>query len=168
MSSDDFFKLKLGLLIQNALDVVFIDGLHTYEQSLKDVNNSLKYLKEAGVIIMHDCNPPFESAAYPAESIEHAKSLNLPGWTGEWCGDVWKTIAHLRSSRNDLNIFVLDCDCGLGVITKGNVGNMLQYSIEEIQNLSYNDLKINNINILNLKGQGYFEEFIKTLRPENC
>lgn len=167
MTSDDFFKLNSDLLIRHGLDGVFIDGLHTYEQSLKDVNNSLKYLKECGVIIMHDCNPPFEATAYPANSIEYAERLNLPGWTGEWCGDVWKTIAHLRSTRSDLNIFVLDYDYGLGIITKGKPENMLKYSTEEMQNLSYDDLQKNRINILNLKSYAYFEEFIKTLHSKN-
>jgi hypothetical protein len=163
MTSDDYFKLKSDTLIKNGLDFVFIDGLHTYEQSLRDVNNALKYLKKGGVILMHDCCPSSESAAYPAKSLEDANSLNLLGWTGEWNGDVWKTIVYLRSNHNDLNIFVLDCDYGLGIITRSNAENMLKYSIEDIQNLSYNDLEKNRTNILNLKSMNYFEGFIKML-----
>jgi len=96
------------------LDVVLIDGLHTYSQSLRDFVHSLKWLKDGGVIMMHDCNPASEAAAYPANSLAHACSLNLPGWTNNWNGDVWKTIAHLRASRNDLHIFTLAGDFGLG------------------------------------------------------
>jgi hypothetical protein len=114
------------------LDVVFVDGLHTYQQALKDVNNSLINLNEKGVIIIHDCNPPHEAAAYPADSYDHAASLSLPGWTGEWCGDVWKTICYLRSHRNDLKIFVLDCDYGLGIVMRGEPDNDLDITEDEL------------------------------------
>ena len=61
---------------------------------------------------MHDCCPTTPSMAFPAKSFAEAEAqnMNLPGWTSDWCGDVWKTIVHLRSSRNDLAVAVLDCD----------------------------------------------------------
>jgi hypothetical protein len=162
MTSDDFFKGNHKSLNSHGLDVVFIDGLHTYEQSLMDVQNALKYLKDDGVIIMHDCNPRSEAAAYPAHSYQDAQSLNIPGFTGEWNGDAWKTIVYLRSSRKDLNVFVLDCDQGLGIIMKREPENVLPYSTEEIQHLSYKDLDSNRKHLLNLKGQEYFHEFLQT------
>jgi len=163
MTSDDYFKGNHELLTGRSFDVVFIDGLHTYEQSLKDVHNSLRYLNEEGVIIMHDCNPQSEAAAYPAHSYQHAESLNIPGFTGEWNGDVWKTIVYLRSSRKDLNVFVLDCDQGLGVIVKRKPENGLLYSPEEIHSLSYRELDSKRKHLLNLKSQEYFHEFLMTL-----
>lgn len=163
MTSDDYFKGNHEFLPARGLDVVFIDGLHTYEQSLKDVQNALRYLNDEGVIIMHDCSPQSEAAAYPAQSYQHAESLNIPGFTGEWNGDVWKTIVDLRSSRKDLNVFVLDCDQGLGVIVKGQPENGLSYTPEEINSLSYEDLDDKRKHLLNLKGQEYFHEFLRTL-----
>ena len=163
MTSDEFFEKEQKILTKYGLDVVFLDGLHTHEQSLKDVLNSLKYLNEKGVIVMHDCNPQSETIAFPANSIKHAKSLNLPGWEGKWSGDVWKTIILLKSNCDDLNIFVLDYDYGLGIITKGKQKNPLKYSPEEIRNLSYNDLEKNREKLLNLKSIQYFNKFIAKL-----
>lgn len=160
MKSDVFFETKT-YFIKNGLDVVFIDGLHTYEQTLRDVHNCLKLLKEDGVIILHDCNPVSESAAYPADSWEQTESFELEGWTGEWSGDVWKTIVYLRSTRKDLKIFVLDCDYGIGIITKGTPENMLTYSKEEIDNFFYRDLERNRERMLNLKSTDYLEKFIE-------
>ncbi|MBP1719462.1 MAG: hypothetical protein H6Q43_2900 [Deltaproteobacteria bacterium] len=40
---------------------------------------------------------------------------------------------------------------------------MLNYSIEERQKLSYQELKKNRVNILNLKSPDYFERFLETL-----
>ena len=64
MTSDEFFA-KASLPFR--FDVVFIDGLHTYEQSRKDAENALGVIVEGGVIIMHDCNPPNAAAAQPAQ-----------------------------------------------------------------------------------------------------
>lgn len=160
LSSDNYFASSKNV---NQLDLVFIDGLHSYKQSLKDVENSLQNLKDDGIIVMHDCNPPNEAAAFAADSYEHAISLNLPGWTNEWCGDVWKTICYLRSNRNDLKIFVLDSDYGLGIITKEEANATLDLSNSEIENMTYNEFYKNKNHLLNLTDESFFSEFLKTV-----
>lgn len=148
---------------KDKIDVVLIDDLHTHKQSLKDVENCLKYLSEKGFIVMHDCNPVTESSAYPVSSYERAEKSNLKGWTGKWCGDVWKTIVYLRLKRQYLNIFVLNCDYGVGIITKGKSKNTLNRFNINIKNLSYKYLKKNRKKLLNLKNENYFYKFLKLL-----
>lgn len=164
ITSDEFFATRADLLRQHPLDVVFVDGLHTHAQTLMDVQNSLKYLKDDGVIIMHDCNPQSEAAAYPAKSYEHAKSLNLLGWTDEWSGDVWKCVAFLRATADDLHVFVLDCDHGLGVITRGKPESRLGISPVELDGLTYHDLKKSRQEFLNLKGVEYISKYLERLQ----
>ena len=53
MTSDNYFFNNKN----NLFDLIFLDGLHTYEQTIKDIFNSLKTLKKNGVIIVHDCLP---------------------------------------------------------------------------------------------------------------
>lgn len=119
LTSDEFFETKAYKLFnKTGVDIVFIDGLHTFEASLKDVLNSLKYLNKNGTIIMHDCYPPHKAAATPAASFQDAKSMNINGWTGQWCGDVWKTVVYLKEKYNHyLDVRVLNADFGLGIIT---------------------------------------------------
>ena len=164
MSSDYFFRRCDELLQKTKIDVVFIDGLHTYQQSLRDVENCLKYLKPDGVIAVHDCNPPFAAAGHPAESYEHAQGLALSGWTGEWCGDVWKTILFLRSTRSDLDVFVLDCDYGVALITKGDPSVPMEFDPEKIEDLTYEDLEINRKEFLDLRPVSFFEEWMRYAR----
>jgi hypothetical protein len=159
-SSDSYFVRKKST---DCLDVVFIDGLHTYEQSLKDVNNSLIHLSDSGIIIMHDCSPPNEVAAYPAVSWKHADELKLPGWTREWCGDVWKTVCHLRSHRTDLRVFVLDCDYGLGIVTKGEADSCLNLTQKDLNEMTYESLANDRRNLLNLKDESYLFEFLESI-----
>lgn len=161
MTSDRFFEENSYLLTKlNGIGVAFIDGLHTYEQSLKDIRNCLKFLKEDGIIVMHDCNPLSEAQAHPATSPEHAANSCPSNWTGDWSGDVWKTIAFLRSNREDLNIFVLDCDHGLGIITRGKSERPLEFSKADLDQLSYNDLERDRVKILNLKPVDYLQKFL--------
>lgn len=162
MTSDKYFE-TVGTT--QKIDVVFIDGLHTYEQSLKDVLNSLNVLKENGVIVMHDCNPPHKAAAYASTTKEAAATANIPGWTGEWCGDVWKTICYLRSTRKDLQVFVLDTDYGLGIITKKGQAEteLLTNTPAQIEAMTYEDFDQDRVKILGLKNKEYFSTFLETL-----
>ena len=51
-TSDQFFKDN-----KEKFDCVFIDGLHEYHQVKKDIFNSLKFLNDDGIILLHDCLP---------------------------------------------------------------------------------------------------------------
>lgn len=162
MTSDQFFDQNSFLLTGlNGINVAFIDGLHTYEQSLRDIRNCLQFLREDGIIVMHDCNPLSEAQAYPAKSHEQAANSCPSNWTGDWSGDVWKTIAFLRSNREDLNIFVLDCDHGLGIITRGKSESTYKFSKADIDQLTYEDLERDRVKILNLKTVDYLQAFLK-------
>jgi len=159
VTSDDFFEKNKNLMF----DVVFIDGLHTHQQSLKDTLHALDQLKDGGVIILHDCNPVTETQAYPAQSIDDARAAKLAGWTGAWSGDVWKTILQLRVTRDDLSVFVLNCDTGLGIIKKGKSKRLELQLFNDIEHLPYQFLEKYREEILNLKPVEYLEEFIQTL-----
>lgn len=159
VTSDQYFQTEK----KQKMDVVFIDGLHTYQQSLRDVLNSLTILKDDGVIVMHDCNPPHKASAHPSNSPAEAAQVGLSGWTGEWCGDVWKTICYLRSTRKDLRVFVLDTDYGLGIITQGESDDLLNISEEFINSMTYDDLTKDREKILGLKNKNFIFEFIKMM-----
>lgn len=131
MTSDSYF---VDLPRDSRFDVVFIDGLHTYQQSLNDLFNALRHLSNTGVIVLHDCNPLNENASLPTAN-----------------GDVWRTICHLRSLRADLCVFVLDCDYGLGFVTKSLPESMMHYSENEVNSMRYNEFANNRKQILNLK-----------------
>lgn len=154
VTSDNFFLKKSNLFDNNKLDVALVDGLHTYEQSLKDVLNVLKYLNNDGFIVLHDCNPESESEASPV-ALQSG---------GPWCGDVWKTIVHLCSLRNNLRVFVLDCDHGIGVVTRGNPESLLNYTPEDIKLMPYSELEANRVKLLNLQPENFLEEFIKGVK----
>lgn len=153
-TSDDFFKEDApDFFLQKKIDIALIDGMHEYSFALRDVENSIKYLSDDSVIILHDCNPQTETAGSTFEEWVKKGSIDT------WNGDVWKTILHLRCLRDDINVFVLDCDHGLGVVTRGKPENKLKYNLEEIRRFSYEDFNGNREQLLNLKPAEYAYDF---------
>lgn len=116
-TSDSFFSLlessNLDLPFNYKWDIIFIDGLHISDQVERDILNSLNHLNKNGYILLHDCNPP---------TIHHAREDFHDTSTiaeGNWNGTVWKAFYKLRSTRNDLKMWTIDTDWGVGLITRG-------------------------------------------------
>lgn len=164
MTSDDFFRDHATTICAEKVDLVFIDGLHTYEQSRADVLNALPLLSKKGVIVMHDCSPTLAVMATPATDIDEAGKIaeqNGHVWTGAWCGDVWKTVVYLRSQIESLNVRVLNCDCGVGILTQNPSAQKLPFSPEDIQSFTFDDLEKNRIEWLNLVNQDALLDMFK-------
>jgi hypothetical protein len=166
-TSDAFFENETAFLEQHGIDVALIDGLHTYRQVVRDVENTLRYLRDDGVIFLHDCNPANASIACPAASYADFRAQHRWRdllWVSRplWSGDVWKAIVQLRSTRTDLRIALLDCDCGVGIIRKGFPESRLPYSAAQIEALNYTDLAADRKRMLNLKPPAYLDEFLSS------
>jgi hypothetical protein len=163
MTSDDFFATESAFLEVRGIDVALIDGLHTYGQVVQDVENTLRYLGDDGVIVLHDCNPASASIAYPAASFADFYEQHR-WWNVLWSGDVWKAIVYLRSIRDDLQVAVLNCDFGVGIIRRGLPESRLSYSPAEIESLTYKDLAADRERLLNVKPPKYLREFLASER----
>jgi len=101
LTSDNFFRGS-----KEKFDIVFIDGLHLYEQTIRDIVNSWNCLNENGWIVIHDCLP------------RNAEMCTRKRNTDEWTGDVWKAIVWFRKMYASIECYVLDMDYGCGVIRK--------------------------------------------------
>lgn len=158
MTSDDFFANKTDVLEQRGIDVALIDGLHTAGQAVRDVDNILRYLRDDGVIILHDCNPKSAAVGCTAASYADFRAQNR-WWNIAWSGDVWKAIVQLRCRQN-LDVAVLDCDYGVALVRKGSPETQLSYSKAQVEALSYADLADDRDRLLNLKPPAYLGEFL--------
>lgn len=161
MTSDAFFERHANAVFVNGVDVVFIDGLHTYAQAYRDCINALKYLNPNGLILMHDCLPKSELEARVAGSLEEATRLNsgMP-WNRQWTGDVWKAVLKLRTQHRELKTCVLNCDHGIGVIYKGPNDGPLQCSIGQIEAMTFFDLAAGQVPLLDLRRPSSFRALL--------
>jgi len=114
-TSDDFFKAN-----SKKFDVVFIDGLHTYEQVRRDIINSINTLNEGGWIALHDM--------LPRNWIEHHVPIISQG---AWTGDVWKVAFELIQTEG-IEFKILEIDHGVGVIKVIKQGAQLKDFREEL------------------------------------
>lgn len=75
-----------------AFDIIFIDGLHTFEQSLRDFENSLAYSHDKTIWVIDDTVPSNPYSAWPDMNFS-LKVRELSGLAfQDWHGDVYKTI----------------------------------------------------------------------------
>ena len=155
MTSDDFFnKLGEGLILEKEMkfDIIFIDGLHLAEQVERDIINALKFIKEDGFIVLHDCNPPTQFHA--SEMYEYRLSPSK----GYWNGTTWKAFYKYRTMP-DLYSCCIDSDWGIGIISKTrNIGVNI---FMENPFYEFEVLNSNRSEHLNLC---YFEDFKSHLR----
>ena len=124
-TSDEFF-----LRNSECFDCIFIDGLHEYDQVYKDIINSLKFLNEGGIILLHDCLPP---------SI-HQQAV--PRYKRTWNGDVWKAIVNIRTNAN-YDTVTCYIDHGVSIIRKQKNVDRLNLNINNFKNLKFKDFYYN-------------------------
>ena len=99
ITSDAYFaQAGAGWLV----DVAFVDGLHTFEQTLRDLLNVQAHLKQNGVIVIDDINPTSYHAALPdpgeAFRIRDHQARIYPVMAEDfsWMGDVYKLVFFIR------------------------------------------------------------------------
>ena len=129
-TSDEFFREN-----KNKFDIIFIDGLHTYNQVKKDILNSINCLKDEGIVLVHDCMP------------DSLSKQAVPRYRMSWNGDVWKAIVDLIQNEY-LEIYTCKIDQGIGVIKKKRNSSILK--LEK--------------NIKDLKFKDYYKNYVKYLR----
>ena len=100
-TSDDFFREN-----NNEFDLIFIDGLHHYNQARKDLENSLNCISEKGLVMLHDCLPiNIFNQSVPRVDFER------------WNGDVWKLIFQI-SENPEYELNVVKIDHGIAILKK--------------------------------------------------
>ena len=142
MTSDDFFSSN-----NEKFDLIFIDGLHTYGQALKDIKNSLARLRENGFILLHDCFP----MSYFDQAVPRAQR--------KWNGDVWKAITEMRTLES-VDTYVGAFDNGIGLVIKRKNKRILNKPSKPFNKINYQEYYENYEEFLNLVSK---EKFFKII-----
>lgn len=122
-TSDEFFaQHDLQRVFDGAkLDFAFIDGLHTFDQALKDFVNIEKHAHEGTVVAFHDI--------YPTTPVTAARNRG----SIFWLGDTWKVVLILKELRPDLCIFTVPTyPSGLTLVTRLNRAAALPADVVEL------------------------------------
>jgi hypothetical protein len=88
------------------VDFAFIDGLHLYEQVLRDFINVETICDADSIVVLHDTLPVAAAATARQRQTSH------------WCGDVWKIRPCIQKYRPDLSMLTIPTHpSGLTLVT---------------------------------------------------
>ena len=139
-TSDDFFAENTKMF-----DRIFIDGMHHSEYVVRDFNNSMKFLRNNGIIFIDDILPlnDREQLRIPPK---HYYENGILKYGESWTGDVWKVVYYLIqkcSDGFDFKIHQGELYRGVGCFYIKNKFTIPddEATIKEIQNYTFDDFE---------------------------
>lgn len=96
VTADDFFQYFYPDILDQKIDLAFIDGSHLFEDALRDFINIEHFSHEKTVVVFDDVLPYNQEIA----------TRDIP--PGDWTGDVWKLFPILTSQRPNLEVHLVD------------------------------------------------------------
>jgi hypothetical protein len=100
-TSDDFFG---RIAARGAgFDVIYLDGLHTAEQTIRDLINAISFLKPNGVIIIDDVFPCSYVASLPDRHETRVIRKATGDTLGAWMGDVYRLVFFVETFCQQFN-----------------------------------------------------------------
>lgn len=90
ITSDDYFGRVATR--DTSFDVIYLDGLHTAEQTIRDLINAISFLRADGVIIIDDVFPCSYVASLPDRRQTRLIRQATGDTAGAWMGDVYRLV----------------------------------------------------------------------------
>jgi hypothetical protein len=136
-TSDAFFaeEYLANLLHSPSFALGFIDGLHLFEQALRDFINLEKFASSQSVVMLHDC--------LPLDAVTAGRTRT----THFYSGDVWKVTMCLKVHRPDLKMKMIRTGpTGLCLVSNLNsqshvLDSNYEKYVEEFIGLSFDDFE---------------------------
>jgi hypothetical protein len=140
VTSDEYFLRHAG---SERFDIIFLDGLHTFQQTFRDFCNSLTCAHERTVWLIDDVLPVDVYSAWPIASEARTFRAKAGGDSKAWHGDVYKLMFVIHDFFPTLTYVTM--------VTTGNPQAMVWKtprkdfapilgSLEAIERLTYFDL----------------------------
>lgn len=145
ITSDEYFSVSAASDL--SFDVIFIDGLHTFDQTLRDLLNAVLLIKRTGVIIVDDVIPNSYDASLAdfSEIIKLRQNSDELGtlWVsdGSWMGDVYKVPFFVDAFMQQMSFATVSENHGQTVIWRKTraTANLPQPSFERVSRLDFRD-----------------------------
>ncbi|MCB8878376.1 class I SAM-dependent methyltransferase [Acidisoma silvae] len=140
VTSDLYFseRIKPGEKFQ----LIYLDGLHTFEQTLRDFVNATHCLSEDGVIVIDDVIPSSYQAAMP----DQHDAFRVKAFTGDpdnsWMGDTYKLVFFIHTFFPDYNLRTVANNHGQSVVWRRPMArsDFHPYTVAEIAGLEFLDV----------------------------
>lgn len=147
-TSDRFFEELWG---GESFDFVFLDGLHTFRQTYRDLINAFRVCPK-GIILVDDVVPVDEVSAMPDrdEAMRAHERLALRRDPGIWHGDVFKVLLLVAGQHPEVSFrTIVGDDNAQAVVWRPRPDAVVQavdsILLDEIDRVSYGDVFANGV-----------------------
>ena len=124
-----------------AFEVIYLDGLHTAEQTLRDLMNAVDRLTPDGVIIIDDVIPSDEAAALPDQDACMARRAATGDPSVAWMGDVFRLLYFIDTFMQSWTLQVVADNHGQAVLWREPRPGVTQRGFEEVASKRFADLQ---------------------------
>jgi hypothetical protein len=161
LTSDEYFGTVVEPSAQ--FDVIFLDGLHTVEQTLRDLLNGLAHLQPQGVLVIDDVRPPTALAAIP-DRQEFFRMRHDAARDDEkaWMGDVFRLVYFIDTFCQHLTYRVIDNNHGQAVVWRKQRETVTNRALADVGAVPYEQLETNP-DVLRLAP---FSEIVREVRRD--
>lgn len=137
-TSDDYFA-RIATR-QTAFDVIYLDGLHTSEQTIRDLINAISFLKPNGVIIIDDVFP----CSYLASLHNRRETTLIRQATGDtagaWMGDVYRLVFFVETFCQQFSYGTVNNNHGQLVLWREPRAKVPERTLTDVGEKPYKDL----------------------------
>jgi len=162
ISSDAYFQQAIGR--EAPFDLIFLDGLHTYSQTLRDFLSSQALAHPRTMWLIDDTVPTDAIAADPdLQRVQDARQANGQPDDQTWMGDVFKLVAFIDSFCPQFSCFTTEGHGQTVVLPKPQAPAPKRFSnVQEIDQLSYVDVLLLQESLLKATP---FEQILAEIEP---
>lgn len=139
VTSDRYFS---QVSRQDKFNVIYLDGLHTAEQTLRDLLNAAELLSDRGVIIIDDVKPTSYAASLNSitGSVDLKNALHDPDQS--WMGDVYKLAWFINAFMQQWTYYTIADNHGQIVLWRSARDEQIlgDSNLEDVARLSFADM----------------------------
>lgn len=161
MTSDVFFADFAG---SEKFDMIFIDGLHIFQQAYRDFCNSINHAHDRTVWLIDDVIPSDEFSALPdqREAVRRREKAGVS--SRAWHGDVYKVIFAIHDLHPNYTFVTVNTEGNpQTIVWKSSRRNVIPAfgSIAAIEQLNYSDF-LKRRDLMNLLPEDQAIKFLQT------
>jgi hypothetical protein len=138
VTSDEYFGRIAGP--SERFDVIFLDGLHTFEQTLRDFTNAIYVVAPNGVIVIDDITPDSHFAAIRDLTIFRTLRVRNIATSASWMGDVYRLAFFIETFFQQLSYRTVADNHGQLIVWRGRRPSVPERSVEAIARTTYEDV----------------------------
>ncbi len=158
VTSDTYF----GSIVDDddRFDVIYLDGLHTAEQTLRDILNATNFLTRGGIIAIDDVKPVTHLAAMADRDLFFKVRQHIGSKDKSWMGDVYKVVYFVDTFLQQFSHATVAENHGQAILWRKRRAAPAERGLAEIGTKRFEDL-VAEIGVLRIKP---FDEILAEIR----